>query len=127
MTAAAEETDATTEERSSSDTRQYAAGYLDAYKALDLASIKQLAAAETAAAEALLEPASSGGSEAAKAEAEVEAGAEVEAEVGVETEVCAEFLTFDEFSTAAAHFPILGLGATLLLEALNPQVRCVCH
>jgi hypothetical protein len=121
VTAAAEETDATTEERSSSDTRQYAAGYLDAYKALDLASIKQLAAAETAAAEALLEPASSGGSEAAKAEAEVEA------EVGVETEVCAEFLTFDEFSTAAAHFPILGLGATLLLEALNPQVRCVCH
>jgi hypothetical protein len=30
-------------------------------------------------------------------------------------------LTFEEFNIVAAHFPILGLGTTLLLEAMDPE------
>ena len=30
-------------------------------------------------------------------------------------------LTFEEFMLASTHFPILGLGTTLLLEALDPE------
>lgn len=30
-------------------------------------------------------------------------------------------LTFEEFGIGAAHFPILGLGTTLLLEAMDPE------
>jgi tetratricopeptide (TPR) repeat protein len=57
-----------TAEKKSSAKRDYTAGYLDAYKALDLAAIKQLAATEAAAA-----PAEAAGSGESKAPAAVAA------------------------------------------------------
>ena len=76
---------------------KYPPGYLVRYVGLDLMQIKQLALQGDGSNQPGTDVASTDGREALSS------------------------LSFDEFGVAAAHFPILGLGTTLLLEAMDPE------
>lgn len=86
------------------DLLKYPRGYLERFVGLDLPTIISLASRDSRAQQASDEASKNGRQE------------------------VVESLTFEEFSIAAAHFPILGLGTTLLLEAMDPrramETRC---